>query len=146
MGVGHSLPHQRQRGVMRRVDFADHAAEIKFEIGFELAGKLLHAAVVDQAMHLQGLHAAVARAQQGPFEQHRADAMALPWLLDAEGGFSRPREKRSDGAQLRRAAQDAIDEKAMQHNTPLGQKIEAEKNGDTVLIRGSPVARGDYDL
>jgi len=30
--------------------------------------------------------------------------------------------------------------------TPLGQKIEAEKNGDTVLIRGSPVGRGDYDL
>jgi hypothetical protein len=29
---------------------------------------------------------------------------------------------------------------------PLGQKIEAEKNGDTVLIRGSPVGRGDYDL
>jgi hypothetical protein len=33
-----------------------------------------------------------------------------------------------------------------QGNTPLGQKIEAEKNGDTVLIRGSPVGRGDYDL
>jgi hypothetical protein len=30
--------------------------------------------------------------------------------------------------------------------TALGQKIEAEKNGDTVLIRGSPVGRGDYDL
>ena len=29
---------------------------------------------------------------------------------------------------------------------PLGQKIEAEKNGDTVLIRGSPVGRGDYNL
>ena len=29
---------------------------------------------------------------------------------------------------------------------PLGQKIKAEKNGDTVLIRGSPVGRGDYDL
>ena len=26
---------------------------------------------------------------------------------------------------------------------PLGQKIEAEKNGDTVLIRGSPVRRGE---
>ena len=33
-----------------------------------------------------------------------------------------------------------------QQRTPLGQKIEAEKNGDTVLIRGSPVGRGDYDL
>ena len=31
-------------------------------------------------------------------------------------------------------------------NMPLGQKIKAEKNGDTVLIRGSPVGRGDYDL
>ena len=30
--------------------------------------------------------------------------------------------------------------------TSLGQKIEAEKNGDTVFIRGSPVGRGDYDL
>ena len=29
---------------------------------------------------------------------------------------------------------------------PLGQKIKAEKNGDTVLIRGSPVGRGDYDV
>jgi hypothetical protein len=29
---------------------------------------------------------------------------------------------------------------------PLGQKIKAEKNGDTVLIRGSPVGQGDYDL
>ena len=29
---------------------------------------------------------------------------------------------------------------------PLGQKIEAEKNGGTVLIGGSPVGRGDYDL
>ena len=35
---------------------------------------------------------------------------------------------------------------ASEDSASLGQKIEAEKNGDTVLIRGSPVGRGDYDL
>ena len=29
---------------------------------------------------------------------------------------------------------------------PLGQKIKAEKNGDTVLIRGSPVGRGELTI
>ena len=43
--------------------------------------------IVGEAMHVQQLDAAVARGEQRALEQHRADAMALPGLLDREGGF-----------------------------------------------------------
>ena len=69
------------------IDLADDAAEIELEVGVELARELLHAPVVAEALHLQRLDAAIAGGQQDALEQHGADAVALPGLLDAEGGL-----------------------------------------------------------
>jgi len=44
-------------------------------------------------MHVQRLDAAVARAEQRALEQHGADALALPGLLDAERGLRFAREQ-----------------------------------------------------
>ena len=63
----------------------------------ELARELLHALVVGEARHVQELDAAVARRQQRAFEQRRADAVALPRLLDRERGFGLARERLADG-------------------------------------------------
>src|SRR5690242_5088760 len=86
--IGGCFAHQRQWRIAWRVDFANHAAEIEPQIGLELAGELLHALIVDKAMHLQSLDPAIARAQKRAFKQDGADTMALPGLLDAEGGFA----------------------------------------------------------
>src|SRR5262249_62421813 len=86
--VGGCFAHQRQRRITWRVDFTDHAAEIESEIGFELAGELLHALVIDEAMHLQCFEAAIARTQERAFKQDGADTMALPGLLDTEGSLA----------------------------------------------------------
>src|SRR5690348_5520248 len=100
MRIGNVFAHQRQRRRTRLIDFTHHAAEIEFEIGFEFAGELLHAFIVREAVHLQELDAAIARTQKGALKQHRADSVALPWLLDAEGGFSFAREYRAERAKF----------------------------------------------
>ena len=41
------------------------------------AGKLLHALVLHEAAYVQELDAAVARSEQAPFKQRRADTQAL---------------------------------------------------------------------
>src|SRR6188472_3421089 len=53
MGIGDHLTYQRQQGETRGIDFSDHAAEIELEIGFKLAGQLLHTPVVGETMHAQ---------------------------------------------------------------------------------------------
>ena len=63
--------------------------------------------------------AAVARAQQRTLEQHRSDAVALPGLLDAEGGFRLVREWRTDAPQFGGAAQNAVDEETVHHHAKL---------------------------
>ena len=98
------------------VDLADHAAEIEGQPGLELARQLLHAPVVGQAVHAQQFDAAVARGQQRALQQHGADAVALPFLLDAEGGFRLMGEQRADRPQFAGAAHDAIDKEAMHHD------------------------------
>ena len=70
-------------------------------------------------MHVQGVDAAVARAQQRAFEKHGSDPQALPGLFDAEGGFRLAREHRAETAQLARAAQRAVDEKSVHHHADL---------------------------
>ena len=99
----------------RRLDLADDAAEVEAQLGVELARELLHALIVGEAGHVQRLDAAVARGQQRALEQRRADAVALPGLLDAEGGLGLARERRAERAQLGRAAQHAVDEEAVHH-------------------------------
>jgi hypothetical protein len=70
---------------------------------------------------LQQLDAAIARAQEGAFEQQGADTVTLPWLLDAEGGFSLAREHRTEGAELSSPAQNAINEEAVDdYAEPVG--------------------------
>jgi hypothetical protein len=59
-------------------DFADDAAEVEGELCVEFARELLHAPVVGQASHVQLAIAAITRSQQGPAQQRRADAVALP--------------------------------------------------------------------
>ena len=98
------------------IDLADHAAEIEREFGVELARQLLHAPIVGEAMHVQGVDAAVARGEQRALEQHGADAVALPGLLDAESGFRLVREQRAERAQFGGAAQHAVDEEAVHHH------------------------------
>src|SRR5215467_9889072 len=88
MRVSGRFAHQRQGRIARRVNFADYAAKIELEIGFELEGKLLHALVVGKAMHLQGFDSAVARAQERALKQDRAHAVTLPGLLDAESSLT----------------------------------------------------------
>ena len=51
--VGHRLAHQRQGRRARRIDFADHAAEIERQLGVEFARQLLHAPVIGEAIHVQ---------------------------------------------------------------------------------------------
>ena len=60
-------------------------AEIEGQQGLEFSRELLHAPVFHEAGDLQGLHAAIARDEQAAFQQRRADAVAVPRLLNAEG-------------------------------------------------------------
>ena len=102
-----SISRISESGVGRGgVDLADDAAEIEAELGVELARELLHALVVGQTGHVQEFDAAVARREQRALEQRRADAVALPGLLDREGGFRLAREPagRAAAARPRRAA------------------------------------------
>src|SRR4029077_1457991 len=120
--IDDGFAEQRHRGVSRWIDFTDHAPEIKFEVGFELAGKLLHTLVIGEAMHLQRFNAAVACAQKCPFEQHRADTVTLPGLLDAERSFALANEHRSETAQFGGAPQDAVDEKTVHDHAQSGRR------------------------
>jgi hypothetical protein len=61
---------------------------------------LLHARVLHEAAYVQELDAAVARGEQAAFEQRRADAQALPGLLDAEGGLGLAPVERPEDAQI----------------------------------------------
>src|SRR6185437_6419966 len=108
--VGSGLAHQREQRRAWRIDLADHAAEIELEAGVELAGQLLHAPVLGEAIHAQQLHAAIARGQQRALQQFGPDAEALPGLLDAEGGFRSADKRRAALSQLSGAAQHPIDE------------------------------------
>ena len=58
--------------------------------------------------------------KQSAFEQHGADAMALPGLLDAEGGFPLAREHAAERTQFGGAAQDAVDEEAVHNHADFG--------------------------
>jgi hypothetical protein len=64
--------------------------------------------------------AAIARGEQRAFEQHRANAVALPRLLDREGGFGLAGQGRADRSQLRGTAQRGVDEKA------VNERVDAE--------------------
>jgi NADH-quinone oxidoreductase subunit D len=80
------------------------------------------------------------------FEQRNV-GIAEVKLADAWGwGFSGVMVRGSGAAWDLRKAQPYECYSELDFDIPLGQKIKAEKNGDTVLIRGSPVGRGDYDL
>jgi len=113
--IDDGFTQKRHGGVTRRIDFTDHAPEIEFEIGFELAGELLHALIVGEAMHLQRFDAAIACTQQRSLEQHRPDTVTLPGLFDAERGFALANEHRSETAQFSGASEDSIDKKAVHH-------------------------------
>src|SRR5581483_5128632 len=112
----------------RRVDFSDHAAEIERQVGFELARELLHALVFGKAMHLQPLDAAVARGEERALEERRADPVALPRLLDAEGGFRLARQWSADAPQLGCAAQNAVDEESMQHDARAARGLRVARD------------------
>jgi hypothetical protein len=86
--INDGFTQKRHGSVAWRIDFADYAPEIEFKVGFELAGKLLHSLIVREAMHLQRLDAAIARAQKRPLEQHCSDTVTLPKLFDAKSGFT----------------------------------------------------------
>src|SRR5262249_37205296 len=119
MRVGNRFTHQRQRRIAWRINFADHAPEVEFEISVELACKLLHAAVVSESVRVQWLGPAIARAKERSFEESCPHPSTLPRLSDAEGGSPRRCENRSEGPQLSSAAQDAVDEEAVEHYAQL---------------------------
>ena len=60
--------------------------------------------------------------EQRALEQYGADAVALPGLLDAEGGFRLARERRADRAQLGGAAQHAVDKEAVHHDADVARR------------------------
>jgi len=78
--------------------------------------QLLHAPIVGEAVHFQMRNAAVACAEQRALEQLGADAMALPGLLNAEGGLALARQYRAVAAQFGGATQYAVDEETMHHH------------------------------
>jgi len=116
MGIGDHLTYQRQQGETRGIDFSDHAAEIELEIGFKLAGQLLHTPVVGETMHAQHFDPTIARAQKRALEQDRANPMTLPRQLDAESGFAFTREHWTNRAKLGGAPQHAVGIEAMEHH------------------------------
>jgi hypothetical protein len=61
--INDGFTQKRHGSVAWRIDFADYAPEIEFEVGFELAGKLPHSLIVSEAMHLQRLDARFARSK-----------------------------------------------------------------------------------
>ena len=104
-------------------DFADDAAEVEGQFGVELARELLHAAVLGQAGHVQQTKAAVARGEQRAAQQRRADAVALPRLLDADRGFRLAGKAHAELPQLRGAAHHAVDEKAVHDGVERKRQI-----------------------
>src|SRR5262245_31530812 len=121
VSVGKYLAHQRERGQPGGGNLAYHAREVEAQLGLVLAGELLHALVVGEARHVQEFDAAVARGEQRALEQHGAYAVALPRLLDGEGGLRLPHQRRTERTQLGRAAQRAVDEEA------VDERIDAER-------------------
>src|SRR3977135_4554715 len=91
------------------------SAEIEAQLGLELARELLHARIARKARHVHELDAAIARRQQRALEQRRADAVALPRLLDAEGDLGHARKSRAQRLELGDAAQDSIDQEPVHH-------------------------------
>ena len=81
----------------------------RVELGLKFAGELLHALVFRKAADLHELDTAVARDEEGAFEQRRADTVALPWLLNAEGRLGLAPKN----AQICDAAQHAVHEEAV---------------------------------
>jgi len=101
--------------------------------------ELLHAPVVGEALHFERGDAAIAGGEQDVLEQDRADTMALPLGLDAEGRFGFVRERRGR-PQLRSAAQGSIEEKAV-HDRPevadaagmLRNKVVTDRAGEAAV-------------
>jgi hypothetical protein len=69
---------------------------------------------------VQKFEAPIACRQQGSFEQHRADAVALPWLLDRECRLGFARYGCSNRTQFGGPAQRACDEEA------VNERVDAE--------------------
>src|SRR3974390_2871695 len=111
--VGNDLAHQRDWRGPRSGDLAHDGAEIEAELGVILARQLLHALVVGKTCHMEELEPAVARSKQGALEQHRADPVTLPRLLDREGGLALATNDRSYRTQLGDSAQYAVDKETM---------------------------------
>src|SRR5271168_4725737 len=113
MAVGHELLHHRQRVGAPGLDLADDTAEIEGQFGIELAGQLLHAAVLGQASHVQQTEAAIAGREQSSAQQRRADAVTLPRLLYADRGFGLSWKAYAQLTQLGGAAHHAVNEETM---------------------------------
>src|SRR5262249_48516989 len=120
LAVGKDFAHQRERRRPGGSDLPYDARKIEAQLGIVFAGELLHALVVGEARQVQEFEAAVARGEQRALEQHGTDAVALPWLLDREGGLGLTCHGRSDRPQLRCAAQRVVDEETMD------ERIDAE--------------------
>src|SRR5262249_701109 len=65
-----------------------------------------------------------ARGEQTALEQRAADAMRLPWLLDRERGFGLLGKALPERAQLCDAAQNAIDEEAVNHRVHTERELD----------------------
>ena len=76
-----SISRMSESGVGGSAHFADDARVVEAQLRFELAREFEHALVVGEAGHVQVFQAAVARRQQGAFEQREP----TPWLCQ---GFS----------------------------------------------------------
>ena len=126
MTVRDRFPPDRHRRRERRLDLADDAAEIKRQIGVEFSRQLLHAPVVGKARHVQQLDAAIARRENCPLKQRRADAVALPRLFDRNRSLRAVGGRCAEHAHFGRAAQFAVDEEAMH------DRVEAEGQVDEI--------------
>ena len=94
-------------------DFADHAAKVERQLGVELARQLLHALVLGEAGHVQQAKSAIARGKQRAPQQRRADAVALPRLLDTQRRLGLAREVRAKRPQFGAGAHHAVDKAAV---------------------------------
>src|SRR5215510_9172041 len=105
---------------MRGSDLANHTAEIEPQLRIKFAGELLHTLVVGETRHMQERNAAVAGSEQCARKQRRANTVALPRLLNAEGRFRLARDRHSDRAQLSGAAHCAVHEESMDNGIDAG--------------------------
>jgi len=81
---------------------------------------------------VQALDAAVAGGEQAALQKRRTDAVALPRLLDAEGGLGRIRERRAQEPQFGDPTQDAVDEKAVQDDAGAVGRVHVPADGVVV--------------